>query len=196
MTGILVVAALTREAAHLHGVDILITGVGKAAAAAALGRRLADGPLPAAVVNIGTAGSLDATYSGVLEIDWVTQHDFPYAAIEALVGTGSTPRGYLLRPGAAPEPADVRPETAVALATGDAFVNDPRKAAGIAAMGVHLVDMEAFALAATCAEFGVPFRCVKAVSDAADAGAAASWVDMLDSCARDLAAWVTRIGVS
>lgn len=196
MTDLLVVAALTQEVRYLEGVDVLVTGVGKAVAAAALGKRLADRRRSAVVVNVGTAGALDATYSGVLEIGWVTQHDFPYAAIEALVGPGAAPRGYLLRPDRAPVPADTAPDEAVGLATGDIFVSDPGQAKQIAATGVHLVDMEAFALAATCAEFGVPFRCVKAVSDSADAEAAASWLNMVDSCARDLAAWMSEAGLA
>lgn len=196
MTDLLVVAALAEEATHLEGVDVLLTGVGKAAAAAALAKRLADGPRPGVVLNVGTAGALDATYTGVLEIGWVTQHDFPYAAIEALVGPGSVPRGYLLQPDRSPVPTDSPSDGAVALATGDLFVNDPQRAMAIAATGIHVVDMEAFALAAVCAEFGVPFRCVKAVSDSADADAAGNWVDMLDSCARDLAAWVASAGTT
>ena len=76
------------------------------------------------------------------------------------------------------------------LATGDVFVADPLRAAQIAAEGVSLVDMEGFAYAAACASFAVPLRCVKAVSDAADDDAGASWLDTIDACAIDLAAWV------
>lgn len=193
MSGPLVVAALAAEAAHVGDVEVLVTGVGKAAAAASLARRLAAGPAPDLVVNIGTAGALDATFSGVVEIGWVTQHDFPYAAIEALAGAQATVRGYALRAGKAPRPTGEPPTGAVALATGDAFVDDAQRAATIAALGVHLVDMEAFALAATCAEFGVALRCLKAVSDAADAGAAASWVSTVDGCARQLAETVATL---
>jgi adenosylhomocysteine nucleosidase len=55
---------------------------------------------------------------------------------------------------------------------------------------VRLVDMEGFGYAVACAEFGVPLRCVKAVSDGADADAGESWLDAIDGCARDLATWV------
>lgn len=193
MNARLVVAALAAEAAHvgdLPGVEVLVTGVGKAAAAAALGRRLATGPRPEVVVNIGTAGALDASYSGIVEVGWVTQHDFPYAAIEALAGADVTARGYALFDDRPPTAADAAPAGAVAVASGDAFVNDPQRAAAIAASGMHLVDMEAFALAAVCFEFGLPLRCVKAVSDAADADAARSWVETVDRCARALAEWL------
>ena len=54
----LVVAALAEEVAHVSGVEVLVTGVGKAVAAAALARRLASSRRPSLVVNVGTAGAL------------------------------------------------------------------------------------------------------------------------------------------
>jgi nucleoside phosphorylase len=189
---ILVVAALAEEVVHVRartGLDVLVTGVGKAVGAAALGKRLADGPPADVVVNVGTAGALDSTVTGVVEIDYVTQHDLPYPAIEALV-SGPVERGFVLRPGTPPRGVVAMPPGARALATGDMFVADPEQAARIAASGVHLVDMEAFAYAATCAAFAVPFRCVKAVSDAADADAGLSWLDAIDGCARALGEWL------
>ena len=188
----LVVAALAEEIAHVPvGVERLVTGVGKAVAAAALAKRLADGPLPRVVVNIGTAGAVDATVTGLVEIDFVTQHDFPYAAIEQLVGA-KVQRGFVLRADAPPEPVVEMPATTRAVATGDVFVADATTAARIASAGIHVVDMEAFAYAATCAVFGVPFRCVKAVSDGADAEAGTTWLDTIDTCARTLGEWVDR----
>ena len=186
----LVVAALAEEVAHVNGVEVLVTGVGKAVAASALARRLASADRPSLVVNVGTAGALRAGMQGVIEIDHVTQHDFPYAAIELLAGP--VDRGYHLRPDQAPLPVAAFPPGATVLATGDVFVADPGRAAEIAAAGVALVDMEGFAYAAACASFGIPMRCVKAVSDSADDDAGASWLDRIDACATDLAAWVVR----
>ena len=184
----LIVAALAEEVAHVSGIEVLVTGVGKAVAAAALSRRLAGSDRPSLVVNVGTAGALRGGISGVIEVDHVTQHDFPYAAIELLAGP--VDRGYRLHPEAAPLPVKQFPADATVLATGDVFVADPVRAAEIAATGVALVDMEGFAYAAACASFGVAMRCVKAVSDSADEEAGASWLDTIDACARDLAAWV------
>ena len=185
----LVVAALAEEVAHVTGVEVLVTGVGKAVAATALARRLASADPPAIVVNVGTAGALRVGVHGVIEVDHVTQHDFPYAAIELLAGP--VDRGYRLRPDTAPTPVTGFPDGATLLATGDVFVADPVRAAEIAAAGVALVDMEAFAYAAACASFGVPMRCVKAVSDFADDDAGSSWLDTIDACARALSEWVT-----
>jgi adenosylhomocysteine nucleosidase len=185
---VLVVAALAEEVAQVRDVEVLVTGVGKAVAAATLGRRLADGPLPTLVVNVGTAGAVGPVPTGLHEIGFVTQHDFPYAAIELLVGP--VDRGFLLAPSLPPQPTKAAPTDVMTLATGDVFVADAQQAASIAAAGVQLVDMEAFAYAATCAAFAVPFRCVKAVSDTADANAGETWLDSIDACAVALANWV------
>lgn len=186
----LVVAALAEEVAHVTGVEVLVTGVGKAVAAAALSRRLAGADRPSVVVNLGTAGALRSGVRGVVEVDHVTQHDFPYAAIELLAGP--VDRGYRLHRDAAPAAVASFPPGATVLATGDVFVADQVRAAEIAAGGVTLVDMEGFAYAAACASFGVPMRCVKAVSDFADDEAGASWLDTIDACARELAGWLSR----
>jgi adenosylhomocysteine nucleosidase len=192
--GVLVVAALHEEVAHVTGdVEVVVTGVGKARAAAALAHRLAAPTPPRLVVNIGTAGAVTSGLSGVVEIGYVTQHDFPYDAMELLLSR-PVERGFALHAGRPPAPVRLPPDGVTAVATGDVFVSDPSSAARIAAGGVHLVDMEAYAYAAACAEFGVPFRCAKAVSDAADEDAGLSWLDSIDACARALAEWtVTRV---
>lgn len=188
---LLVVAALREEVRYVDGsVEVLVSGVGKALAAATLGRRLADSSLspPDLVVNLGTAGALSSSLAGVYDVDVVTQHDFPYAVIEGLVDAGP-PRGFRL--------GSDRPPVAVTevagscvLGTGDTFVSDPATAIALAGRGIHLVDMEGYGYATACAAFGVPLRCVKAVSDRADADAADSWLDLIDRCAVALGEWV------
>ena len=186
------VAALDEEVAHLPSdVEIAVTGVGKALAAAGLARQLAAAPLPDVVVNVGTAGAVRGDVHGVMEVGFVTQHDFAYAAIEQLLGS-PTQRGFLLTAQAPPVSVREAPAEGFALATGDTFIADAATAALIAAAGIHLVDMEGYGYAAACAEFGVPFRCVKAVSDAADEDAGESWLDTIDSCARQLGHWVEQ----
>jgi adenosylhomocysteine nucleosidase len=190
LVDVLVVAALTEEAAFVRTREVLVTGVGKARAAAALAKRLAaPGASPDLVLNVGTAGSLDPQLHGVIEVGFVTQHDFPYDAIEALVGR-PVDRGYVLG-ATAPPRALLRPPAGVpTLATGDVFVADAEAARLIASAGVHLVDMEGYAYATACAAAGVPFRCVKAVSESADADAGLSWLDTIERCAKALAEWV------
>ncbi|MDQ1685083.1 MAG: adenosylhomocysteine nucleosidase [Frankiaceae bacterium] len=198
---LLVVAALHEEVRYVGGgVEVLVTGVGKALAAATLASRLAVAPRPELVVNIGTAGALASSMAGVYDVDVVTQHDFPYAAIEALLaggglsggglaGAGGTPRGYRLAADSPPVAVDEVGGSCV-LGTGDSFVSDAAIAMELAGRGIHLVDMEGYGLASVCAAFGVPLRCVKAVSDRADADAADSWLDLIDGCALALGDWL------
>jgi nucleoside phosphorylase len=185
---LLVVAALAEEVTHLPtGVDVLVTGVGKSRAAAGLARRLADGT-PDLVVNVGTAGAVDGVITGLVEVSWVTQHDFPYDAIEALVGN-PVERGYVVDEHGPPQLTHSAPTDSVALATGDVFVASADEARRLSTAGIHLVDMEAFSYASVCAEFGVGFRCVKVVSDVADEDAGTSWIDTIDACAQSLGRW-------
>jgi adenosylhomocysteine nucleosidase len=187
---VLVVAALSEEVAHVTGHEVLVTGVGKARAAAALTLRLTTGSSrPDLVVNVGTAGSLSPDVHGVVEVGFVTQHDFPYDGIEALVGE-PVDRGYALHPDTPPTAMRRAPAGVPTVATGDIFVADADEARRIAGTGVHLVDMEAYAYATACAAVGVPMRCVKAVSDAADSDAGDSWLDTIDHCASALAEWL------
>src|SRR5207237_1511685 len=109
--------------------------------------------------------------------------------LEQLLGTPAH-RGFVLGGGQPPSAVLSAPADTIALATGDTFVADAASASLIASGGVHLVDMEGYGYAAACAEFGVPFRCVKAVSDSADEDAGTSWLETIDGCARQLGRWV------
>lgn len=187
---LLVVAALHEEVRYVDSdVEVVVTGVGKALAAAGLASRLASGPPPSLVLNVGTAGALSSPMAGVYDVDVVTRHDFPYEAISALVGPGTAPLGYRLRADGPPAAVDVL-EGSCVLGTGDSFVSDAATALSLGGRGIHLVDMEGYGYATVCAAFGVPLRCVKAVSDRADADAAESWLDLIEGCAVALGEWV------
>ncbi|WP_345709846.1 hypothetical protein [Kitasatospora paranensis] len=58
------------------------------------------------------------------------------------------------------------------------------------ALTADLVDMEGYAIATVAGRAGVPVRLVKHVSDEAGDGAARSWRESVDGCAKILAAWV------
>jgi adenosylhomocysteine nucleosidase len=189
VVNVLVVAALKEEVAHIIGHEILVTGVGKARAAASLTLRLAEGNRPDVVINVGTAGTLSPDVHGIVEVGFVTQHDFPYDGLEALVGE-PVDRGYALYADTPPTAMRRPPPGVPTVATGDVFVADADAARRIAGTGVHLVDMEAYAYATACAAVGVPMRCVKVVSDSADAEAGESWLDTIDHCASALAEWL------
>lgn len=177
----LIVAATAAEAVHVPaGFELLVTGLGKTAAATSLARHLAGRSDLAdlVIVNIGTAGALrDGLLDeggGLFEIGTVFNHDINADAIRAL---GYDPRERL-----------VVGESPTALATGDVFVTDPIVRTGLAEQA-HLVDMEGYAFAYVAQEFGVPVRLIKHVSDNADESAL-EWVAMVDRSAQVLGAWV------
>jgi adenosylhomocysteine nucleosidase len=179
VTRLLVVAATEVEAAHVPaGVAVLVTGIGKTAAAAALARALAsdDDVAGLEVVNIGTAGALHDHHEGLFEPGVVLNHDLNADAIRAL---GFDPHERL-RCG----PGDL------VLATGDVFVTDPVVRARLAERA-DLVDMEGYAVVYVAQQFGVPVRVVKHVSDRADERAM-DWPTLVDHSARALGAWVSE----
>jgi nucleoside phosphorylase len=178
MDRFLVVAATRAEAAHVpEHLPVVITGMGKTAAAVAVTEALVgverDG---LTVLNIGSAGALRDGLAGVHEVGTVLNHDMNGDAIRAL--------GY--------DPEDVFEIAAseIVLASGDVFVTDPVVREVLAARA-HLVDMEGYAVAFACARFGVPVRLVKHVSDNADASAL-DWPDVVDVSARALGTWLAE----
>ena len=180
MTRILVVSATAAEAAHLpSGTDVVLTGIGKVAAAtvtieALLSRRDRD---KLSVYNIGTVGALHDGLSGLFLPSTVINHDMNGDVIRAL---GYDPRDVL----------HVEGGDGTVLASGDAFVSDPEVRQGLAGRA-QLVDMEGYAVAYACQRLGVRVRLVKHVSDGADASAL-DWPAVVDASARVLGEWVAQ----
>lgn len=174
----LLVAATTAEAAYAPAaLPLVVTGLGKTAAAVATTRALAAyGDLSGlTVVNFGTAGALRDGVHGLHEPGQVLNHDINAAAIRAL---GFDPEELLTLPGGSD----------TVLATGDVFVTDPLVRARLAKVA-SLVDMEGYAVTFACRQFGVPVRLVKHVSDNADEGAL-DWPAMVKASARVLGEWL------
>ncbi|NGN93227.1 nucleosidase [Nocardioides sp. KC13] len=172
---VLVVSATKAEAAHVpSGLKVVITGIGKVAAASAVSRVLTADRTIQQVVNIGSCGALRDGHTGLIEVGTVLNHDFSAAAIRSL--------GYDVEDGL--EVGD----SEIVCATGDMFVTDTVVRAELA-QRAHLVDMEAFAVAWAAREAGVPARIVKHVSDNADE-TAFDWANVVDRSARDLADWL------
>src|SRR5690606_33997763 len=160
-------------------VPVVVTGLGKTAAAAGTARALASsGDLAGlTVVNLGTAGALRPGLTGLHEPGTVLNHEMNGDAVRAL---GYDPQERL-RVG----------DGATVLATGDVFVTDPEVRAALARRA-HLVDMEGYAVAWTARSFGVDVRLVKHVSDQADESAM-SWPDVVDASARVLGRWLSDL---
>ena len=178
MNDILFVAAVDGEVSQLpDGVDLLITGIGTVNAAIALTERLAVGPRPARVVNLGTVGALRDGLDGVFEIGSVRKHDFNLL-IESDI------HRYLL-----PEVIELEVSgkfSVQGLATGDTFVTDTVTRNRLA-VDSGLVDMEGYSLAAVCQRFGVPLTMLKQVSDPANEETIGKWASSLDRAAHELA---------
>lgn len=174
----LLVAATAAEVAHApRGLPVLVTGLGKTAAAVATARALAThrDPSRLTVVNVGTAGALRDGVEGIHEPGVVLNHDINADAIRAL---GYDPQ----------ERLEVAGDPGTVLATGDVFVTDPLVRARLARTA-SLVDMEGYAVAYAAQRFGVPVRLVKHVSDNADEGAL-DWPSLVDASARALGEWL------
>jgi adenosylhomocysteine nucleosidase len=173
----LVVSATRAEAAHVPDqVPVVVTGLGKTAAAAATAHALAttdsDG---LTVLNIGTAGALRPGLSGLFLPGTVLNHDLSAEVVRAL---GYDPQEQLPVPGG----------DDTVLATGDVFVTDPQVRDRLAERA-HLVDMEGYAVVYACRRLGVPVRVVKHVSDEADERAM-DWPTLVDHSAAELGRWL------
>ncbi len=175
----LVVAATRAEAAHVPaGLSLVVTGLGKTAAAAATAEALATTDVDGlTVVNIGTAGSLRPGLAGLFLPSTVLNHDLSAEVVRAL---GYDPQELLTVPDG----------DGTVLATGDTFVTE-RAVRERLAETAHLVDMEGYAVVYACRRRGVPVRLVKHVSDDADEQAMA-WPDLVEHSAAELGRWLRR----
>lgn len=176
---VLVVSATAAEAAYVPaGLPVVITGLGKTAAAARTARALAEFAdlEDLVVVNIGTAGALHDGLSGLFEPGVVLNHDISAEAIRQL--------------GIDPEERLVVGPDEITLASGDVFVTDPEVRDHLA-RSAQLVDMEGYAVAWVARDFGRQVRLVKHVSDNADESAW-GWVEAVDRSARVLGQWLTE----
>lgn len=176
----LVVCATAAEATHVPpDLPLVITGMGKTAAAAATARALAayDDVAGLTVLNVGSAGALRPGLSGLYEAGVVINHDLSADLVRAL---GHDPQ----------ERLEVG-ESEVVLATGDVFVSDPVVRDALAERA-HLVDMEGYAVAYAARAAGVPVRLVKHVSDSADEGAL-EWASLVEASAVALGEWIREL---
>ncbi|WP_228387155.1 nucleosidase [Ornithinicoccus halotolerans] len=180
MPRLLVVSATRAEAAHLPtGVDLVVTGIGKTAAAVATATALAGRDTEdLLVLNVGTAGALRPGLTGLFAPSAVLNHDLSADLVRAL---GYDPQERLELDGG----------DGTVLATGDTFVTDAAVRDTLAERA-HLVDMEGYAVAYACRCAGVPVRLVKHVSDPAD-GSALDWPEVVDRSARVLGEWVAGL---
>ena len=156
----LVLVALEMElpATAIEGIDVYYTGVGKINAALKAAEVIHHHQ-PDLIINYGTAGGLDTSLSGLLEVGVLHQRDMD--AVELGFALGETPFD------------DVHSIYTgfgeVSCGTGDNFVTAPPK------LTSHMVDMEAYAIAKACQRHDVAFRCLKYISDNANSASKDDW---------------------
>jgi len=175
MGKILIVAALESEffTDTTLNHEIVYSGVGKINATRTMTEQILRNR-PELVVNVGTAGSLKPDFSGSFIVRDVIEHDM---SAEPLAPRGSTPFD-LTSSVLSSDLGNVR------CATGDSFVTevDP----WLVENSVDLVDMELFAIAKVCTNYGITWRSLKYVSDYVDENSAESWTSSLEKASHEI----------
>lgn len=156
----LIIIALREEAPALaERPDVFFSGVGKVNAAATVSR-LIERYHPDRVINFGTAGGITVSH-GLWCATKFVQRDM--RCLPLGLAPGETPFE------STPVVLDLG-GNGLTCSTGDSFVTDSNLE-----ITADLVDMEAYAIAKTCWQAGVAFRCWKYVSDHADESASQDW---------------------
>jgi len=157
----------------------VLTGVGKAAAAASLTEAILKHH-PVAVVNAGTAGTVCHAVGDILIGHRFIDRDLRPLAIHGLqteidAATTAFPFTSMISGESTTERYTV--------STGDSFVTSTHGIEG------DVVDMETFAEAAVCQHFGLPFVAVKYVTDIIGQNSVAHWEEKLSQARADLEAY-------
>ena len=168
---ILIVSALEVETqGKLDDWDVIYTGVGKINATMTLVDRLTDYNYvkPDLVINYGTAGSRKIKKKTLVDCTKFVQRDMDVTGLGFL--RGETPFEQDPPVIIQPQNIDFNPIGRNATCgTGDSFVEDKSQYYG------EVVDMEAYALAKVCYNYGVPFISFKYITDGADEQAHEDW---------------------
>ena len=162
---ILVLTAIDDEldkARAPDGVRVIYTGVGKINATSATTRALLT-LRPALVINYGTAGKINETLQGLVEVSGVVQRDMMAMPLAPRGRTPFSPELDRLTSG----------QAGVVCGTGDSFVttSDP----WLVENEIDIVDMELFAIAHVCQRHDQPWRAFKFITDDANDLAHQDW---------------------
>ena len=156
----IIIVALESElpAHHLPDWRMIYTGVGKVNASIAASQAIHQYK-PDIMLNYGTAGSLDKTVHGLIEIGEFLERDMDVEALGFAKGLTPFEDAITISFG----------HDGVRCGTGDQFVTS------VPALWTEVVDMEAYALAKSAKAWGCDFRSLKYISDMADDSAAYDW---------------------
>ena len=163
-TELLIITALESELkreALPSGVEIVYAGIGKINATITSIKAIHQYS-PKRILNFGTAGKIKPELNGLLEIGKVIQRDMQ---AEPLAPRGSTP--FCIRP------QEYLSSGQFICGSGDSFVtaNDP----WLNNLGVDVVDMELFAIAAVAYDQQIPWQSFKYITDDANESSGEDW---------------------
>lgn len=163
-TELLIITALESELkrdALPSGVEIIYTGVGKINAAITSIKAIHQYS-PKRILNFGTAGKINSQLEGLIEIGKVIQRDMQ---TEPLAPRGMTPF--------CPRPQEYLSTGKYLCGSGDSFVtaHDP----WLHSLGVDVVDMELFAIAAVAHDHQIPWQSFKYITDDANESSGDDW---------------------
>ena len=163
-TELLIITALESELkreALPSGVEIIYTGIGKINATITSIKAI-NQYSPKRILNFGTAGKIKPELHGLLEIGKVIQRDMQ---AEPLAPRGSTP--FCVRP------QEYLSTGQFVCGSGDSFVtaHDP----WLHNLGVDVVDMELFAIAAVAHDHQIPWQSFKYITDDANETSGEDW---------------------
>lgn len=184
MKKILVTYAVKDEFAPitLHGYEIkyVLTGIGKAKAAMKLTEAICK-EQPVLVVNMGTAGTLKHNIGDIFVCRQFIDRDFhsinlPGVEYEIDFTTILTEQKIF-------EDWTSTNGCSGICNTGDSFVTEAESVNG------DVVDMEAFAQAIVCKEFGIPLIAVKYVTDIIGQNSVKHWEDKLTDARKEFTSW-------
>ena len=165
-TELLIITALESELkreALPSGVEIVYTGIGKINAVITSIKAI-NQYSPKRILNFGTAGKIKPELHGLLEIGKVIQRDMQ---AEPLAPRGSTP--FCVRP------QEYLSTGQFVCGSGDSFVtaHDP----WLHSLGIDVVDMELFAIAAVAHDHQIPWQSFKYITDDANESSGKDWQD-------------------
>lgn len=165
-TELLIITALESELkreALPSGVEIVYSGIGKINAAMTSIKAIHQYS-PKRIFNFGTVGKINPQLNGLLEIGKVIQRDMD---AEPLAPRGNTP--FCLRP------QEYLSTGQFVCGSGDSFVtaHDP----WLHSLGVDVVDMELFAIAAVAHDYQIPWQSFKYITDDANESSGEDWQD-------------------
>lgn len=189
---VLIIVALADEAKDVFtgtGVRLQVCGVGKVNAAYATAVAVREAR-PSLVLNVGTAGSPTFPQHALVECTRFVQRDMDISPLGFPRGT--TPFDELPAVLEAPRRLLELPEGVCG--TGDSFETTLGPSPdGLGLPVVHpesgvpvptVIEMEAYAVAKVCRKEGLPFACVKYITDGSDGNASSDWAANLPRAAR------------